>query len=192
MKKLLLLVIVAMLSGCAAALPDKTNLNPRLEIQPTGVYPPGIEIVVDSQDDRFEKQVVMFSLKNEPAKMLFNQVAPQVMLAERLADGFGQQGLTRVGRANMTISVAIENLMVTVTKTKSNLLYNSEARTRIKLKVNNNGFTLSKDYNREASEETATKPDMPDLEAMLNDQLSDVIEKILGDGQVREAIRGKI
>jgi uncharacterized lipoprotein YajG len=61
----------------------------------------------------------------------------------------------------------------------------------LKLTVTNRGSVLTKDYNREASKETATKPSIPDLEEMLNAQLSDVIEKILGDGQVREAIRGK-
>lgn len=190
MRRLLLVLIVAMLSGCAANLPNKTNLNPTLEDQPLGVYPPGIEIFVDSQDDRFEKHVVAYSFKNEPLAVMFNQVAPQVMLAERLTDGFRQQGLTRVGRSTITVTIGIEELMVTVTKTKSGLLYNSEAKSRIRLTVNNNGSTLTKDYNREASKETATKPAIPDLEEMLNVQLSDVIEKILGDGQVREAIRG--
>jgi len=192
MKRLLLMIIAVMLSGCAATLPDKINLNPILENQPAGVYPPVIDIFVDSKDDRFEKHVVTYSFKNEPSIMLFNQVAPQIMLAERLTDGLSQQGLTRVGRSTITVTIAIEEMMVTVTKTKSGLLYNSAARSRLRLTVNNNGSILTKDYNREASKETATKPDIPDLEAMLNVQLSDVIEKILGDGQVREAIRGKM
>ncbi|MDP3479069.1 MAG: YajG family lipoprotein [Desulfoprunum sp.] len=192
MKRLLLMIIAVMLSGCAATLPDKINLNPILENQPAGVYPPALDIFVDSKDDRFEKHVVTYSFKNEPSIMLFNQVAPQIMLAERLTDGLSQQGLTRVGRSTITVTIAIEEMMVTVTKTKSGLLYNSAARSRLRLTVNNNGSILTKDYNREASKETATKPDIPDLEAMLNVQLSDVIEKILGDGQVREAIRGKM
>ena len=192
MKRLLLMLIVIMLSGCAATMPNKTNLNPTLEDQPTGVYPAGIEILVDSRDDRLEKHVVAYSFKNEPVTVLFNQVAPQIMMAERLADGFSQQGLIRVGRANVMVTVAIEELLVTVGKTKSGLLYNAEAKSRLRLTVNNNGSVLTKDYNREASKESATKPDIPDLEAMLNVQLADVIEKILGDGQVREAIRGKM
>jgi uncharacterized lipoprotein len=192
MKRLLLVIIAVMLSGCAANVPNKTNLNPTLETQPAGVYPPGIEIYVDSHDDRFEKQVITYSFKNEPSTMMFNQVAPHIMMAERLADGFSQQGLNRVGRADITVSLGIEELMVTVTKTKSGLLYNSEAKSKIRLKVNNSGAVLTKDYNRQASKETATKPSIPDLEAMLNVQLSDVIEKILGDGQVREAIRGRM
>ncbi len=192
MRRLLLMIIAVLLSGCAAAMPDRINLNPTLEDQPAGVYPPGIDIFVDSKDDRFEKHVVTYSFKNEPSIMLFNQVAPQIMLAERLTDGLSQQGLTRVGRANITVTIAIEEMMVSVTRTKSGLLYNSAAKSRLRLTVNNNGSVLTKDYSREASKETATKPDIPDLEAMLNVQLADVIEKILGDGQVREAIRGKM
>ncbi len=192
MKRLLLMIIAVMLSGCAATLPNKVNLNPTLEDQPSGVYPPGIEILVNSKDDRFEKHVIAYSFKNEPSTLLLNQVAPQVLMAERLADGFSQQGLISVGRSTVMVTIAIEEMVVTVTKTKSGLLYNSEARSKLRLTVNNSGSALTKDYNREASKETATKPDIPDLEAMLNVQLSDVIEKILGDGQVREAIRGKM
>lgn len=191
MKRLLLLIIAVMLSGCAATLPDKTNLNPALEAQPAGVYPPGIEIVVDSQDNRVKKHVVAYSLKNEPEILLVNQIVPRVLMTERLAEGFSQQGLTRVGRANIRVMLIIEELLAKVSRTKSGLLYNSEAKTRIKLRINNNGSILTKDYNREINKETATRPDIQDLEALLNEQLGDVIEKILGDGQVREAIRGK-
>lgn len=190
MKKLLLVLIAVLLSGCAGTVPNKTNLNPALADQPTGVYPPGIVITVQGQDDRFEKQVVTYLFQNDPAVM-FNQVAPQILMAERLADGFSQQGLIRAGQTPVVVTIAVEDLMVTVSRTNSGLLYNSEAKSRLKLTVTNRGSVLTKDYNREASKETATKPSIPDLEEMLNAQLSDVIEKILGDGQVREAIRGK-
>jgi uncharacterized lipoprotein len=190
MKKLLLVLIAVLLSGCAGTVPNKTNLNPALADQPTGVYPPGIVITVQGQDDRFEKQVVTYLFQNEPAVM-FNQVAPQILMAERLADGFSQQGLIRAGQTPVVVTIAVEDLMVTVARTNSGLLYSSEAKSRLKLTVANRGSVLTKDYNRESSKETATKPSIPDLEEMLNAQLSDVIEKILGDGQVREAIRGK-
>ena len=172
-------------------MPNKTNLNPVLADQPAGVYPPGIVISVEGKDDRFEKAVVSYAFKNEPA-VLVNQVAPQILMAERLADGVSQQGLLRGGQTPVVVTIAIEELKVTVGKTKSGLLYKSEAKSRLRLTVNNRGSVLTKDYNREASKETATKPDIRDLENMLNVQLSDVIEKILGDGQVREAIRGKM
>lgn len=190
MNRLLLILIAVILSGCAGAVPNKTNLNPALADQPAGVYPPGIVITVQGQDDRFEKHVVTFMFQNEPP-LLSNQVAPQILMAERLADGFSQQGLIRAGQTPVVVTIAVEDLMVTVARTKSGLLYSSEAKSRLKLTVSNRGSVLTKDYNRESSKETATKPSIPDLEEMLNLQLSDVIEKILGDGQVREAIRGK-
>ena len=191
MKKLLLILITVVLSGCAGTMPNKTNLNPVLADQPAGVYPPGIVISVEGKDDRFEKSVVSYTFKNEPA-VLVNQVAPQILMTERLADGFSQQGLLRGGQTPVVVTIAVEELMVTVGKTKSGLLYKAEAKSRLRLTINNRGSVLTKDYNREASKETATKPAIRDLEEMLNVQLSDVIEKILGDGQVREAIRGKM
>ena len=182
MKKLLFILIAVVLSGCAGTMPNKTNLNPVLADQPAGVYQPGIVISVEGKDDRFEKSVVSYTFKNEPASLV-NQVAPQILMAERLADGFSQQGLLRGGQTPV---------LVTIGKTKSGLLYKAEAKSRLRLTINNRGSVLTKDYNREASKETATKPAIRDLEEMLNVQLSDVIEKILGDGQVREAIRGKM
>lgn len=189
MKRLLLLLIAVMLCSCAKS-PHKTNLNPELAEQPIGVYPPGILVTIDGRDNRKEKQVVVFTFKNEPA-MLRNQVAPQVLMAERLADGLSQQGLLRAGQTPVVVTIAVEELLVKVGKTKSGLLYNSDARSRIKLTINNRGSVLTKDYNRQESKETATKPSIADLEKMLNTQLSDVLQRILGDGSVREAIRGK-
>ena len=90
------------------------------------------------------------------------------------------------------VTIAVDELLVTVGRTKSGLLYKSDAKSRIKLTINNQGSVLTKDYNRQESKETATKPGIGDLEKMLNNQLSDVIQRILGDGQVREAIRGGV
>ena len=189
MKKLLLVLIAVILSGCAGAGPNKTNLNPELAEQPAGVYPPGILITVEGKDNRPQKQVVIYTVYNEPA-ILVNQVAPHVLMAERLADGFTQQGLLRGGQTPVVVTIAVEELLVTVGRTKSGLLYKSNAKSRIKLTINNRGTVLTKDYNRQESKETATKPSIGDLEKMLNIQLSDVLQRILGDGQVRESIRG--
>ncbi len=189
MKKLLLILIAVMLCSCAKS-PHKTNLNPELAEQPVGVYPPGILVTIDGRDNRKAKQVVVFSFKNDPATLL-NQVAPHVLIAERMADGLSQQGLLRAGQAPVMVTIAVEELLVKVGKTKSGLLYESDARSRIKLTINNRGTVLTKDYKRQESRETATKPSVADLEKMLNAQLSDVIQRILEDGSVREAIRGK-
>jgi len=157
--------------------------------QPAGVYPPGILITVEGKDNRPQQQVVIYTVSNDPP-ILVNQVAPHVLLAERLADGFSQQGLLRGGQTPVVVTIAVEELLVTVGRTKSGLLYKSVARSRIKLTINNRGSVLTKDYNRQESKETATKPSIADLEKMLNVQLSDVLQRILGDGQIRESIRG--
>lgn len=190
MKKLLLVLMAVILSGCAGAGPNKTNLNPELAEQPAGVYPPGILITVEGRDNRSQKQVVIYTVSNDPP-ILLNQVAPHILMAERLVDGFSQQGLLRGGRTPVVVTIAVEELLVTVGRTKSGLLYKSDAKSRIKLTINNRGSVLTKDYNRQESKETATKPGIGDLEKMLNNQLSDVLQRILGDGQVRESIRGR-
>jgi len=71
------------------------------------------------------------------------------------------------------------------------MLYTTKARTGLQLIVNKNGNTLTLDYNHEATKDSLTRPKVLDLEMMLNDQLADIVTKILADNRVRTAITGK-
>lgn len=189
MKKLLLLLGTFIFVGCSNSLPMRANLNPVVDDQPAGIYQGGESISVSGQDHRLEPQVIKISLPNQQVQKITNQISPDVMLSERLQNGFQQQGLTTGSMANATIGVNVEELQNTLTK--PGITYHATASSRIKITVTNNGNTLTKEYNRSATQESVLRPDLHDLEIQTSEQLSDIMEQILTDTQIRGAIKGQ-
>jgi Uncharacterized lipoprotein len=188
MKKLMLLLSVLLFVGCAAS-GHKANLNPVVDDQLDGLYQPGVDVSVDGQDERAGSQIIKIALPDTPVTLIPNQVSPHVMLAERLQDGFQQQGLARGSQSNINIGVVVEELQATLTK--PGVMFNANAKSRIKLTVSNNGNILTKEYNRASSQDSVTRPDIHDLEVLLNEQLSEIMAQALSDNQIRGAIKGQ-
>ena len=74
---------------------------------------------------------------------------------------------------------------------KPGLLYQTNTKVRLKLVVDNQGNTLTKEYNKGASKESATRQDIYDLEMQLNEQLTKLLDQMLADSQIRSAIKGQ-
>ncbi len=189
MKKLMLLLSVLLFVGCAASWPQKANLNPAVDDQLDGLYQPGVDVSVNGQDERAGSQIIKIALPDTPVTLIPNQVSPHVMLAERLQNGFQQQGLARGNQSNININVIVEELQATLTK--PGVMFNANAKSRIKLTVSNNGNILNKEYNRASSQDSVTRPDIHDLEVLLNEQLSEIMSQALSDNQIRGAIKGQ-
>jgi uncharacterized lipoprotein YajG len=189
MKKLMLLLSALLFVGCAASWPQKANLNPVVDDQLDGLYQPGLDISVNGSDERNGSQIIKIALPDVAVTLIPNQVAPNVMLAERLQNGFQQQGLAQGGQSNINIGVVVEELQATLTK--PGVMFNSNAKSRIKLTVSNNGNVLTKEYNRASSQDSVTRPDIHDLEVLLNEQLSEIMSQALSDNQIRGAIKGQ-
>ena len=113
-----------MFVGCAA-LATKANLNPVVDDQLDGLYQPGVDVSVDGQDERAGSQIIKIALPDtcDPDP---DQVSPHVMLAERLQDGFLQQGLARGSQSNINIGVVVEELQATLTK--PGVMFNANAK----------------------------------------------------------------
>ena len=189
MKKLMLLLSIVLFVGCAASWPQKANLNPVVDDQLDGFYQPGLDVSIDGQDERAGSQIIKIALPESPVTLIPNQVSPHVLLAERLQDGFRQQGLASGNQSNITISIVVEELQATLTK--PGVMFNANAKSRIKLTVTNNGNILNKEYNRASSQDSVTRPDIHDLEVLLNEQLSEIMAQALSDNQIRGAIKGQ-
>ena len=144
---------------------------------------------IDNLHERAGSQIIKIALPDTPVTLIPNQVSPHILLAERLQDGFLQQGLARGNQSNITISVTVEELQATLSK--PGVMYNSNAKSRIKLTVTNNGNILNKEYNRASSQDSVTRPDIHDLEVLLNEQLSEIMAQALSDNQIRGAIKGQ-
>ncbi len=187
MKKIILLTCLILLAGCAKQ-PVIANLSVRLGEVPAGIYGGGSSALIVGQDARKSQEVVVY-MTDQPATSLANISSPLQLVSEKLAEGLQGQGLLLDRSSPVRLKFSINELLVWVTRPK--MLYRADAKTYITLTVENRGAVFSKDFKREANQESATRPKLPDLEAMLNTQLSDIIHQILVDEEVRKLIGKK-
>ena len=185
MKNIFLLACVLLFSGCGVKYPETANINLQIHKQSATVYT-NTAASVSGYDARDYKEVVIFKVKKEPVVKVENQNPPHIVITERLTGGLRAQGLKFVSNSPVRIVLELNQLLVTVTKPK--LLYNSEAVSQVTLKVTNRETSLERTYNRQDNRESGSRPKIADIEKMMNDQLSTMVDKILADKEVREII----
>lgn len=181
---LLLCACLFVFAGCAKQ-PVIANLNPRISEQPSGIYADPQTVAVIGKDLRKTADVVVY-LSDQPPTGLANMSAPQDVIADRLTEGLRSQGLRVDPSSSVRLKFDINELLVRVSRPK--MLYNAEGKTFITLTVENRGTVFTKTYKREASKESARRPDLPKLEEMLNSQLAEIVNMILQDQEVRSLI----
>lgn len=187
MNRLLLLTCLFLaLTGCAKQ-PVIANLNPVVGEQPNGIYQ-GVTASIIGEDTRKSSEVVIY-LNDQPASRLNNVIAPKDLMVKRLAAGLREQGLVVEPAAQVHLKFVLHDLLARVTHDK--ILYSAVAKTHIVLTVENKGSVFTKVFKRDANNDSATRPDLPDLEAMLNNQLTDIAQQILQDEEVRRLLSKK-
>lgn len=185
MKRLLFLLAGLLLVGGCAKQPVIANLNPRIGDQPAGVYVPGTSVAVQGQDNRKVQDVVIF-LNDQPPTRLANISAAADLFSARLSAGLHDQGLTIDPASPVRLKFDLNDLLVQVSWQK--LLYRAEAQSYVTVDVENHGAVITRIFKRESFSESATRPKLPDLEAMLNGQLSDILQMILKDEEIRQLL----
>ena len=185
MKKIVLLACVLLFPGCAVKYPETANLNLQVAAQSSAVYT-NSAASVRGRDARENPEVVVFKVKNEPVVKVTNFSPPHIVVTERLVGGLREQGLEFESSAPVRILLDLNQLLVTVTKPK--LLYNAEAVSEITLEIKNSKTTLKKKYTRNDSKDSVSRPKIDEIEKMLNDQLSDIVNQILSDTEFRGLI----
>jgi uncharacterized lipoprotein len=181
-----LLLLPLLLAGCSANYPITSDLTLVVSSQPTGIYRDGTTAALTGHDARANSAVIIYRLKGEPEIEIPNQTAVHLVVTEQLADGLKEQGVVFASASPVRIRLDIKELLVTVTRPQ--LLYRATAKSHLSLTIKNKGMSLTRTYNREANRESVTKPPVKDLEAMVNDQLSNIIEQILQDEEIRTTI----
>lgn len=188
MRPILLVLSVLLLSGCAASLPFDVQLDLSVRPQPAGVFPTIIAAKLESMDKRDYREVIVYQIKSDPAVRILARTAPQTVLADRLVTGFREQGLVFVQEAPVRFVLEVEQLLATVDR--PSLLYEAKAVSAVALTVHNAGNSLAKRYTKESTRSSATRPKPAELEAMLSEQLSSMVEQILEDRDIRKVISG--
>jgi len=185
-KKIAILVFALFFSGCSAKYPTETNLKLQISSQTTGIYSNDTSAALRGHDARQNTAVVVYQLKGKPEIRIPNETAPHVLVTKRLADGLEEQGLVFASVSPVRIQLDLNELLVSVTRSK--LLYSAKAKSHITLTIKNGKVTLTKTYDREASNDSVTRPPVQDLEKLLNNQLTEIVNQILQDEEVQATI----
>ncbi len=186
MKNLAVLILLILFTGCAHNYPINANLNLQIIPQTDGIYSDGKTASITGIDSRTEPEVVIYQITDGAAVRITNLSPPHILVSERLAGGLREQGLQQESLSPIKIQLDIKELVATVTRAK--VLYLTKATSSINLIIDNRGRTLTKSYNLESNRESLSKPDMTDLEKLLDAQLSDIVSQILGDSNIQEFI----
>ena len=173
-------------SGCSAKYPQNTNLALQINSQTGGIYSNGISATLKGHDARRDTAVVVYQLKGKPEMRIPNQTPPHLIVTEQLANGLQKQGLVFKNSSPVRIQLDLNELLVLVTRPK--ILYSTKAKSHLTLTIRNETITLTKTYDREANNNSATRPPVHELEKLLNDQLTDIINQILQDEEVQDTI----
>ena len=185
MDKIVLFLGVLLLSGCSAKYPETANLNVVVPDQSEAVYTDSFAFV-KGLDARENAEVVIYELKKEPAVKLSSHNSPISIITGELTNGLRKQGLQIDAAAPVRIDLELNQLLVTVSKPKR--LYNSRAVSQITLKARYGKNSITKEYTRQNDQESVMRPKIKKIEAMLNDQLSDIVVTILSDRDLRDLI----
>lgn len=185
MKKIVLLACFFLFPGCTVKYPETVNLNLQVQPQSSLVYTDSAASL-RGHDARENPEVIVFIIKNEPVVKIGNLNSPHKVITERLAGGLREQGLQFKSNAPVRIHLDLKQLLATVTK--PNLLYNAEAVSQVSLEVKNSRTSLKKQYTRNDNQTSVSRPDVDEIEKMLSDQLSAIVNQILADAEFRELI----
>jgi len=187
LKIIAILTFVFILFGCSSKEPMSANLMLQLDNQLTGKYSDESSAALRGHDARQDASVIIFQLEGEPDIRLPNQTAPHLLVTEQLANGLREQGLVFKSNSPVRIQLDLNELLVSVTHPK--LLYSAKAKSNLTLTIKNGKVTLTKTYNRQATNDSVTRPSVHELEEMLNSQLTNIVSQILQDEEVQTTIR---
>jgi len=188
-KNLFIFALALLLTGCGAKYPLTTNLNLQVSSQTAGIYRSDISAALKGHDARQESGVIIYQLEGEPEIKIPNQTPPHILVTERLAIGLQEQGLVFESTSPVRILLDLKELLVSVTRPK--VLYNAKAKSQLTLTVKNREFTLTKTFTRETNHDSVTRPPVQDLEKMLSDQLTELVDQILQDQEIQASISRK-
>ena len=174
--------------GCAPTLPLDADLDLSVPAQSAHVYPGDTAISLRGHDGREYQEVVRYVIKDDPPVPIPNRNPPHIVLSEQLADGLREQGLVFAQSAPAHLQLEIEELLATVTKPK--VLYDIKAVSTVSITVTGRGDSLTKRYSKESTRVSVTRPGLDDVEPLLNEQLSQIVQQILVDQEIRKLIAG--
>lgn len=183
-------MVVVLLAGCSTKNPLATNLRFTAKVQREDSFKKIATAALNGQDARADSAVVIYRLPGKPEIRIPNSTPPHLLVTEQYARGLMSEGLVFEAGAPVRIQLKINELVAVVNR--PDFLYKAKARSNLTLTVTNRQTTLSRTYDRQANHDSIGRPAVEDLEKLLNEQLTDIVNQMLQDKEVQATIeKGK-
>lgn len=187
MKKVIFVLIVFLLAGCGPKYPEFANLNLQVTPQSSQMFASKASVAITSSDKRNDPEVIVYQVTEGASVRIANLNPPHILVSERLAIGLREQGIMVQSSSPTSLLLEIEELQATVTKPA--YLFVTEAQSRIALTIKNQKTGMTKSFSRQSTRKSVTRPETEDLEKLLNEQLSAIVNQTLEDPDIQALLR---
>ncbi|MDO2947144.1 YajG family lipoprotein [Aeromonas simiae] len=188
MKKTALLLAATLLGGCATSWPETAYINPPI-VPANQQYYSGNSVTLEGVDSRPSAYVISVKKKEKPVVLINSGQPLPNIIAARLTEGFRSQGLNvaNIGTTNLRVEV----VQASVDVEEKTFTYVTKSKVSLRATADFQGNRVSKQFNASSSKEGPGQPNVVDLEAILNVHLSNLMQQILDDQQLRSYLKGQ-
>lgn len=191
LKKFLSLCLISCsylaLSGCASGT-QQLIIAPQTTVKFANIYSQ-INTKLNTSDMRASTHIVQI-LRNDKAAELTNSATPMSIIVEKsLTDLFSQQGLAITNTdstSKVDITVFIDAALISVQQ--SLMKYQANNAIVLRLQIKNSDKILTKTFNIHGKSNGPFNADLAVLERDFNQQLSDLLQQIVGDTEIQSFI----
>lgn len=184
-KHLLSLTLFAVLSACSSG-PTSVVVSPVM-LNTSSVNYMQKQANLKVVDARTSSHVVQILKESKAATLYSSQTAISDVITQTLTQAYKKQGLTLSGLSNNTIEVFIDKALVSVDQ--SLMKYTAKNEIALRLVISNGNDTLTKNYKTSGKSDGALTADLAVLERDLNQQLGNLLEKVIADQSIQQLLK---
>jgi uncharacterized lipoprotein len=188
MKKLLVTVSIMLLTACATSPESQINLMPKATLSKSDIVK-GKSFMLTSKDIRAAQYVAIVDSGHSRVEPIHPKQNLRLTLDDILTQQFESQGFLIVANSNNSITLTIDQALVTVNHSMMSNEMNAEVV--IDVTAETPIGKLVRTYNGTAMRSGALSASNEDIQLVLNDVLTLVLEKVANDQELQSYMVGR-
>ncbi|WP_165312132.1 YajG family lipoprotein [Vibrio ziniensis] len=186
MKKLFIAVSIALLSACSAPQQQQVNFTPQAVMSNSDIVT-NSKFTLVSKDVRSAQYVALVDSGHNNIEPVHARQNVRIALENALASQFDSQGFTITVNSENTITLEIQESLVTVTQ--SALENEMKGKVLIQLTAETPKGKLVKSYTGTANRTSAFSASTQEIEQVLNDVINLVLKDIANDAELQNYMK---
>ncbi|EHE6947438.1 hypothetical protein DLR65_08935 [Vibrio tarriae] len=182
MKKLVLAASIALLTACSAPQQSQINVNPQAALSPNAIVNNSSFSLV-SKDVRSAQYVALVDSGRNNIEPIHPRQNVRITLENALAEQFGSQGFRLSVNSENTITLEIQELLVSV---KHSIMENQmDGSVVLEITAETPRGKLVKSYTGTAKRTGVLSASNDEIETVLNDVINTVLKEIANDAELQ-------